>query len=406
MSTGTERKQKTAASAGGIPLGRYAGAPVSAHWSVLVVLLLLTQILAVRVLPSAQAGQPPAAYWLVAAGTSLVFFATLLAHELAHAVAARHSRITVKRIRLWLLGGQTELGADAASPGAEALIAGAGPATSLGLGGMFAGAAWLVSGPGLLATALVWLAGINVLLGVFNLLPGAPLDGGRLLRAALWRRTGDRSRAVESSARAGQALGALLVALGLAQFLFGSLFGLWLALIGWFVIGAAAGERYAARGQRLRGLTAGDVMTTPPLTAPSWWTVADFVTHLGTGYGGQRIYPLIDFDGRPQGVLTMRDLDRVPRARRESTRLRDAARSRLRALVLAPDTPLPDVLLAIHLHGGVAVVVDGDIAIGTLTESELAAAATRVHLGGPPSGPDEPLQSTEPVAGRTRAGRR
>ncbi|MGH3491805.1 MAG: site-2 protease family protein [Sciscionella sp.] len=403
MTTGSRPGTRTDTHAAGIPLGQYAGVPVSAHWSVLVILALLTQVLAVRILPSAHAGQPTVAYWLVAAGASLVFFVGLLAHELAHAVVARHYSIPVTRIRLWLLGGQTELGGDARSPRAEARIAGAGPATSLGLGGLLAGAAWLLGGSGLLATALVWLAAVNLLLGVFNLLPGAPLDGGRLLRAALWHRSGDRGRAMEGSARAGQALGTLLIALGLVQLLLGAVFGLWLALIGWFVVGAAAGERYAARGHRLRGLTAADVMTTPPATAPSWWTVADFLIHLAPGYRGQLVYPLIDFDGRPQGVLTMRDLDRVPAARREDTRLRDAARSRVRSLAVAPDTPLADVVPAIHRHGGVAVVVEADLPVGTLTEADLAAAAMLARLRQTPAPFGEPpLLSSEAAAAPAR----
>jgi Zn-dependent protease len=396
MKTNPQPRQGADPAAGGIPLGRYAGIPVTAHWSVLVILALLTQILALTVLPSARAGQPTVVYWLAAAGASLVFFAALLAHELAHALTARRYGIAVKRMSVWLLGGQTELGGEAPSPRAEALIAGAGPATSLGLGGVFAGAASLLGGTGLVATALVWLAGVNVLLGVFNLLPGTPLDGGRLVRAAMWHRTGDRFRAIEISARAGQALGAFLVAIGVLQLLFGSVFGLWLALIGWFIHGAAVGERRAARGAQLGRLTAADVMTTPPVTSPSWWTVSDFLTHLEPAIDGQRVYPLIAFDGQPKGVLTMRDLNRVPAAERDSTRLRDAARSRVRPLILALDTPLSDALSTIHLHGGVAVVIDGGLPVGTLTQSDLAAAVTRVRLRQQPT----TFPSSEPVVER------
>jgi Zn-dependent protease/CBS domain-containing protein len=355
--------------------------PVSAHFSVLLILLLLTQILALSVLPAALPGQTTMAYWLAAALASVVFLAALLAHELAHAIVARHNGIPVKRITLWMFGGQTELGGQPPSPRADALIAAAGPATSLGLGGMFAGSAWLFNGSGLWTATLAWLAGVNVLLAVFNLLPGAPLDGGRLLRALLWRHYGDRIRAAELSARAGQAVGTFLLILGLLQLLVGSVFGLWLALIGWFVLGAAAGERYAALSDRLRGLTARDVMTIPPATAPSWWAVSDFLTHLGSRSADQRVYPLIDFDGQPQNVLHVRDLLRVRPDQRATVRLRDAARSRVRVLTVTPDVALADIAVAIHRHGGVAVVTDENHVVGTLTESDLARPSRAASTG-------------------------
>jgi Zn-dependent protease/CBS domain-containing protein len=401
MNPNTEPQKEHSPAADGIPLGRYSGVSVSAHWSVLVILVLLTQVLAVSVLPSGQPGAKAVTYWLTAASASVVFFAALVAHELAHAMAARHYGIAVKRISMRLLGGRTERGDEAPSPRVEAAIAAAGPATSLGLGAGFAVAAWLFDGSGLVATTLLWLAGVNMLLGVFNLLPTAPLDGGKLLRAALWHRSGDRLRASETSASAGKTLGTFLIAAGTAILLFGLVIGLWLALIGWFILGAAVGEHRAARGQWLRGMTAADVMTTPPMTAPSWWTVSDFLTHLGTVAGGRSVYPLIAFDGQPQGVLSIRDLDRVPAVERDNTRLRDAARSRARALTLAPDSPLPEVMAAIHLHGGVAVVIDGNTSVGTLTESDLAAAVTLARLGRPPAVRPLGGQSTEPIVDRS-----
>ena len=170
----------------GIPLGHYGGVRVDAHWSVLVIVALLTELLAASVLPDAAPHHSRAAYIGIAAAGAVVFLAGLLAHELAHALVARHYGMPVQRITLWMLGGMTELGGEPPSPRADALVAAAGPATSLVLGGGFAGLAWLAGG-GLLGSALAWLAVVNVFLGVFNLLPGAPLDGGRLLRALLWR---------------------------------------------------------------------------------------------------------------------------------------------------------------------------------------------------------------------------
>ena len=141
----------------------------------------------------------------------------------------------------------------------------------------FAALAWLIGTSGLIGAATMWLAGVSLLLGVFNLLPGAPLDGGRVLRAVLWGHYRDRARASDASARVGRAIGFAFVALGVLEFLYGAVAGLWLALIGWFMLSGAAGERYLALMERVRGLSVRDVMTAPPTLALSWQTVSDFV---------------------------------------------------------------------------------------------------------------------------------
>lgn len=384
-----------------LPLGRYGGIPARAHWSLLVILGLVTQLLAVGVLPAALPGRHPAGYWLVGAGAAVTFLAAILAHELAHAFAARRHGIEVKHITLWMLGGVTELRGEARSPRAEAVIAGSGPATSLALGGAFAGLTWLFAGPGLLPAALAWLAGVNLLLGLFNLLPGAPLDGGRILRAALWQRHRDRARAAEASARAGAVVGVIIVGLGAVQLVTGTVLGLWLMLIGWFMIGAANGERQAAAGTRLAGRVARDIMVTPPLLAPSWWTVAAFADQLRHDAAPPPVLAMVDFDGSPAGLVTLRDLQRVPAADRDTTRLRDATRLRIGPLVVTPDTPLPELMGPIRAHAGVAVVLDEGRVVGTVGHADLAAAAAVASLSAQP-GPAASSNSMA-TAGRSRA---
>ena len=376
-------------------LGRFAGIEARAHWSLLFIAFLVAQLLAVGVLPSAVPGLPAAAYWLAGVASAVAFLASVLAHELAHAATARRHDIPVKRVTLWLLGGATELGHEAKTPRAEAAIAASGPITSLVLGGLFAGLTALASGAGLLTATLAWLAGVNLLLGVFNLLPAAPLDGGRLLRAALWRLYGDWTRATYASARAGSVLGALLIAGGLVQVLGGQLFGLWLALIGWFVLSAAAAERISAAAKRLSGRTVRELMTTPPAVAPSWWSVANFIAQADSTLLTSAVIPLVDFDGSPRSLLTLRDLQRVPPDDRDTTRLRDAARSRMPVLTLDPDTPVSDVVLPLRARGGLAVVVEDGGVIGTLTAADVTSAMTLAGLTGRSEGPQGPgLSST------------
>src|SRR5512139_1938422 len=179
-----------------VRLGRFAGIPVGVHWSVFVIMLLLVQGLAVAILPAGAAGQAAVVYWGVAVVVAVLFLAALLAHELAHALVARHYGVRVRAITLWLLGGVAELDGEAPHARGDLLIALAGPLVSLASAGLFAAAAAFASawGAGSLAvTALAWLAVVNAILGLFNLLPGAPLDGGRVLAATLWWVRGDRA---------------------------------------------------------------------------------------------------------------------------------------------------------------------------------------------------------------------
>lgn len=265
-------------------LGRVAGVPVGVNWSVLVIFALIWWGLSASQFPRSYPDRPVILYVLSGLVAAVVFFLGLLAHEVSHAIVAKNNGLEVGGITLWLFGGVAELRGEAKSPGAELRIAGIGPLVSLIIGVVFGAFAIIlaqVGYRGLLLGVLAWLAGINILLAVFNVLPAAPLDGGRLLRAGVWRWTGDRTKASVVAARAGWVLGALLIVVGLWQFIAGRGFGgLWLALIGWFLIGAAGmEERQARMGSALQGVRVADVMTPQPQTASGDMTVADFVDH-------------------------------------------------------------------------------------------------------------------------------
>jgi Zn-dependent protease len=351
----------------GVPLGRWAGVPIAAHWSTAATLALFTWLLADSILPSAVPGYARLAYWTVGAVTAVVFLATLLAHEFAHAATSRHYGMKIKRITLWMLGGLTELDGDPPSPRADAWIAAAGPLVSIGIGLVGGALAWAAGFEGLVGAALVWLAQVSVVIGLFNLLPGAPLDGGRLLRAILWRHHRDRARASAGAARAGRVLGTALVALGLVEVVLGGFNGLWLALIGWFILGASNAERHAASLDRLRGTTVAEIMRRNPVTAPNWWTVTHLVDELWSQRPPDTI-PVVDFTGCVSGVISLHRLDRVPPAHRDTTRLRDIS---VAAPTLAPDAEVADCLPALQ-GGATVVVVDGDgHPLGLISPDEL-----------------------------------
>ncbi|WP_319460124.1 site-2 protease family protein [Micromonospora sp. RTP1Z1] len=365
-------------------LGRIAGVPVGVNWSVLVIFLLIAWALSASLFPRSYPGHSTWAYVLAGLSAAVVFFGGLLAHEVAHAVVAKRNGIGVGGITLWLFGGVSELKGEARDPGAELRIAGIGPLVSLLIGLFFGGIAIvlaLAGAHGLLLGALSWLAGINVLLAIFNVLPAAPLDGGRLLRAAVWKATGDRTKASVVAARAGWALGALLIAFGLWRFLTGAgIGGLWLALIGWFLIGAAGmEERQARMGSALRGVRVGEVMTPQPQTASGDMTVADFVDHYLFAYRHSAL-PLTE-DGRPVGLVTLDRVRGIPADRRATTTLGEVS-CRADELVLAgPDEALNDLLPRLsECADGRALVVTDQRLVGIVSPSDISRAVQRGSL--------------------------
>ncbi|MFE7398795.1 site-2 protease family protein [Streptomyces sp. NPDC057557] len=328
-------------------LVRIAGVRVGVHWSVLLIFGIIALGLSQGRLPETHPGRSWAVYWAAGLCNAVVFFASLLAHELAHAVVARRNGVEVDDIVLWLLGGVARLKGEASSPGAELRIAGVGPLVSLLLGVLFTLGAWLLylaSVSGIVVEMVAWLAGINVLLAVFNAVPAAPLDGGRLLRAFLWWRTGDRLRATAGAAAAGRVFGWLLVVFGLIAFMrTGAFGGLWPALIGWFLIAAATAE---GRQAQLRGVLAGvpvrDAMTLEPLTVSADTTVVGFLT--GSRYRYRHsAFPVTD-DGAPVGLVTLDSARKVPQAEAHAVTVSEVMVPLTQTIVVEPDAPLADLL--------------------------------------------------------------
>ncbi|MFI1733124.1 site-2 protease family protein [Streptomyces acidicola] len=361
-------------------LGRIAGVRVGVHWSVLFIFGIIAFGLSQGRLPHAYPGRAWAVYWAAGLCTAVVFFASLLAHELAHAVVARRNGVEVDDIVLWLLGGAARLKTEASSPGAELRIAGVGPLVSLLLGGFFALGAWLltlVSASGIVVEMVAWLAAINVLLAVFNAVPAAPLDGGRLLRAFLWWRTGDRLRATANATMAGRVFGWLLVVLGLVLFLrTGTFGGFWLALIGWFLIAAATTE---GRQAQLRGVLAGvpvrDVMTPEPLTVPADTTIADFLTGVRYRYR-HSAFPVTD-DGAAVGLVTLDSARRVSQAEAQALSVRAVMVPLSKVIVVGPESPVADLMPRMEPGAEHRVlVVDRGMLVGIVSPSDVSRMVT------------------------------
>jgi Zn-dependent protease/CBS domain-containing protein len=377
---------------GGIPIGRIAGFPVSVNWSVLVLLWLFTWSLAAT-LPTTVPGYPKGAYWLAGVCGALILLGSLLAHELTHAILARRAGVTVFDVTLWLFGGVTRLGGEAKTPKEAFRIAVSGPLMSLALAGLFAAAAYGLGAFGvahIVVGVAWWLAAINLLLGLFNLLPGAPLDGGRVLTAYLWGRYGDPVRAAVGAARAGRILAFILIGLGLVQFLAGALVGgVWLAFIGWFIFAASREEEaQVMTRQAIAGVRVVDVMTADPHTAPADITVEDFIQRYLLG-DRHSTYPVADSDGSIIGLITLSQLRSVAPSQRAETLVREAAIPMPRVPTAAPHEPLTALLQRLGPHpGNRALVVDAGRLAGIITASDLSRLIDVYRLASPPPGAD------------------
>ncbi len=346
-----------------LPLGRIAGVRVGINLSVLVIVAILVAGLGFSRFPELLPGRSVWAYLSAAALATTAFLASLLAHEVAHAVLARRNGIEVESITLWVFGGVAKLKGDPQSPGADLRIAAAGPLTSLVLGVGFGAVALLfnVAGIGGLPIAVLgYLAGVNILLALFNLIPAAPLDGGRVLRALLWLVWNDRHRAAITAARAGRVFGSLLAAYGFLQFMLGGGFdGMWLVLIGLFLVSAAhAEEQHTRITSSLHGVTVGHVMTPNPVIADPDVPVSEFIQQMTWAHRFSS-YPLTDAAGRLTGLVTLNRIRKVAPERRATTRLRDVACPPDQIVTVRADEPLAELLPRMSgCADGRAVVID------------------------------------------------
>jgi Zn-dependent protease len=344
----------------GFRLARIAGIDVYLDWSLLIIFSLVLLSLGAGAFPAWHPDWNPVVVWATALGTAVLFFASVLVHELSHALVGRGFGIEVPRITLFVFGGMAQMREEPRAWKAELWMALAGPATSLALGVAFTALGWAIGGEGLalfetaperaasslspVATLLLWLGPINIILGLFNLVPGFPLDGGRVLRAAIWGITGDLRRATLFASHAGQFVAWLLIAAGIAMAfglsvpLFGTGFvsGLWLVLIGWFLNNAAiTSYRQMLVRETLDDVPVSKLMkTNVEIVAPETSVQALVDDHLVRS--DQRAYPVVD-RGRLVGMVCLRDVHKLPRANWGSTAISAVMTPEDRLASVSPD---------------------------------------------------------------------
>lgn len=291
------------------------GIPVSLHFSWFLIFILVTWSLATGYFPQEYPALSLTVYLILGAVTSLLFFGSVLAHELGHAYLALRDRIPVKSITLFIFGGVAQITQEPRSPGSEFRIAVAGPLTSLALAGVFGGLYILNQAVPILAAPSSYLMRINLILVLFNLIPGFPLDGGRVLRALVWKLTGSLLRATQIASFTGQLVAFGFIGVGALTAFTGQFFnGLWLIFIGWFLQNAASSAYLQLNLQQaLQGLKVSQLMSTNLNTVDHLTPLSQLVEERVINMNQQTF--LVTSFGEFAGILTLQDILNVPRAK-------------------------------------------------------------------------------------------
>jgi len=353
------------------PLFRIRGIEVGVHVSWLIVLGLVTWSIAMGFVPQALPGIAPVEAWIIGAISAVLLFASVLLHELAHSFVAISRGLPVHSITLFLFGGVSNLTADSKDPRTEFLIAIVGPLTSFAI----AGAALVLANLPLderIGVVLTYLSVVNALLGVFNLIPGFPLDGGRVFRSIIWRATGSVRRATEIAASVGQLVGFGFVAWGILGVFDGDLLGgLWTAAIGLFLQNAAGSSvQQLALEQHLQSVRVRDAFTADDDSATPELTINELIEdHI---LGRKRRAALVTENGRLVGIVTIGDLQKVPSGARGRTTVREVMTGLDSIVTTSPDTSLREAadILARHEFDQLPVVQDGR-PIGAITRADI-----------------------------------
>jgi Zn-dependent protease/predicted transcriptional regulator len=370
-----------------VRIGRVAGVPIAIHYSWLIIAVLLTLSLAAHFEATNLTWQP-SVVWISAIGASILFFVSIVLHELSHAAVARSRGVPVKGITLFALGGIAQIERDASDARTEFWMGIVGPITSaaIGLGslGLAVAFGWeLGTEPASPPVAVLkWLGYINVMLALFNMIPGFPLDGGRVLRAALWWKEGNLLSATRTAARIGEMVAIGFILLGVFRFFAGAGFGgLWIAFIGWFLLNASRENHQQMEvAEALRGLTVGDLMTSDCPAVDSRTNLRELIENhmIRTG---RRCVLVVD-RGEALGLVTPEDVKAVPHRRWPFVSVDQVMKPLSTLRTLPADAPAADALQTMLRDNllQLPVVQNGRFA-GVLSRGHiLNAAATRAEL--------------------------
>ncbi len=357
----------------GIPIGRVFGISLRLNYSWFIIFILVTWTLVVGYFPETFPDWNLLTSIIAGAITSLLFFGSVLAHELMHSIVSQKQGIPVQSITLFIFGGVSQISAEPKKPQHEFRMAMAGPVTSLVIGIIsLAVWFWWKNAPEMISAITFWLGWINIFLAAFNLIPGFPLDGGRVLRSLLWWRSGNLKKATRTASNIGKGVGYLFIAVGVFFVFTGNwVNGIWMALIGWFLQSAAEGSyRQLVIRELLTGHKAQEIMIRDCFAIPPEMTVDQLVDDKVLGQG-IRCFPVVK-DDKVLGLVTLHSIRTIPRERWPRTYVRDAMVPFNSLKTVFPDTDLTLVMkiMSEENTNQVPVIMDGSI-IGMVTREGL-----------------------------------
>jgi Zn-dependent protease/predicted transcriptional regulator len=356
-------------------LGKLMGIPIRIHYTLWFVFLLIAWSLAYGYMPQEYPGLGAATYWGIGIISAVVLFASVLFHELSHSYIAKKNGLPIARITLFFFGGVSEMTEEPHDPSLEVRMAAAGPLMSFLIAGLL-GALWymgtLARAPLAAVAILRYGAIINIVLGIFNLLPAFPVDGGRILRGSIWKRTKDLYRSTVTATRVSEYLSFLMIGAGLVTLFFGNFVeGLWIIFLGWFIkSGAEQSLRQTLVGEVLSGVRVEDIMTKNVLTIPPDITVQELISDffLVHRHGG---YPVVE-NGHILGLVTMQCVRAIPKERRENVTVRTAMVPCERMVTVGPAISALDAMnIMARKNIGRLLVLEKGSLVGILTRGDL-----------------------------------
>jgi Zn-dependent protease len=369
------------------------GIPIRIHYTLWFVFILIAWSLAVGYMPHEYPGLGSVTYWAIGVASAFILFVSILIHELSHCYVAKKNGLPIARITLFFFGGVSEITEEPQDAGLEVRMAAAGPLMSFLIGGIL-GALWYlcesVRAPIPIVATLGYAALINVLLGAFNLVPAFPMDGGRVFRGSLWKRTNNLVAATKTATRVSEGFSLLMMFGGFAFIIFGDFIdGIWFIVLGWFIkSGAETSLRQTLVGESLAGVTVADIMTRDVLTVPPTITVQQlvsdyFLVHHHDGY------PVVK-DGEVLGLVTLQSVRAVPKEKRDIETVQQAMIPSERTLAVKPTASALDAMQKMASNRtGQVLVVDQERLLGIATrEDVMRTIQTRQELE---LGPSRPL---------------
>lgn len=355
-----------------IPLGRIFNIPIGLDYSWFLIFTLLTWSLAVSYYPAEFRHWPTIQYWIVGAATAILLFVSVLLHELGHSLVALRYKIPVRSITLFIFGGVAQIAAEPPSASAEFWIAIAGPLVSFALAGLFTLAQPFSAGFAPLFALVKYVAYLNGTLGLFNLIPGFPLDGGRVFRAIVWGLTHSMHRATIVAGTLGRIIAFGFILFGVWQMFSGNFVGgLWIAFIGWFLESAANGQVHQqALHEMLSGQTVARAMNHDFSTVPANMSLQELANQYILGEGKR--YFIVENAGRASGMITLQKIKEIPREEWSHTTAYQAMIPVDKLHLLQPDTQLWEAMQAMELDdvGQEPVISNGEI-LGVLSREDI-----------------------------------